>query len=102
MAELTDQCCTTDAPGELLRARRQGACCGEHTARAAAAPPDARRRQRRDGRAGPRDRPREVRRRGRWRRRSAHADCCSPADETGVFGAALYAERERARRTGRA
>jgi arsenite methyltransferase len=93
MAELTDQCCTSAAQESCCAPSEKASCCGETHGQgcgcaAGATAPST-------GSATTVELVRETVREkyaAAAEAAAARAGCCSPADETGVFGASLYAE----------
>jgi arsenite methyltransferase len=98
MADVTNQCCSAAAQQSCCAPSEKPSCCGETHGEGCgcAATPSI-------DRTATVEQVREiVREKYAAAATAAEVGCCSPADETGVFGASLYADAGESGPTGRA
>jgi arsenite methyltransferase len=98
MADVTNQCCSAAAQQSCCAPSEKPSCCGETHGEGCgcAATPST------DGKATVEQVREIVRAKYAAAATAAEAGRCSPADETGVFGASLYADAGESGATGRA
>ncbi len=89
MAELETDCCAPTAQASCCEPEQKAECCGEHHGAGCGCPADADALTTGDAL---RETVREKYAAAARAAAAGSAGCCSPADETGTFGASLYGE----------